>query len=223
MRKKLQTGLGLAGLSFRQAVAVLSSAFLLFFSISLPAQSPAEKEAAFRKTLTDRSAKIVAGLGLSGKKKQTKITELIATQYYRLNQVHDQSSEPTEKTKALESLHQRFVARLNRKLDKEQVEKVKNGMTYNVLNVTYSAYQDMILTLNSEQKEKIYEWLVEAREKAMMEGSSEAKHKMFGKYKGKINNYLSEQGFNMKAEEKAWQQRLKEKREKDAAGKQQPA
>lgn len=223
MKRNLQTGLGLAGLSIRRAMAVLFPAFLLFFNISLSAQSTTDKDAAFRKTLTDRSAKIVAGLGLSGKKKNEKITQLIASQYYQLNKVHDQSLEQTEKTKALESLHQRFVTRLNRKLNKEQVEKVKNGMTYNVLNVTYTAYQDMILTLTSEQKEKIYQWLLEAREKAMMEGSSEAKHKMFGKYKGKINNYLSEQGFNMKAEEKAWQQRLKEKRAKDAAGKQEPA
>jgi hypothetical protein len=46
-------------------------------------------------------------------------------------------------------------------------------------------------------------WLVEAREIAMDCGSSEEKHYWFGKYKGKINNYLSAEGYDLKkAEEK---------------------
>jgi hypothetical protein len=32
-------------------------------------------------------------------------------------------------------------------------------------------------------------------------GSSEEKHALFGKYKGRINNYLSAQGFDLKAAE----------------------
>jgi hypothetical protein len=77
--------------------------------------------------------------------------------------------------------------------------------------LTYTAYQEMIPALTPEQKEKIYDWLKEAREIAMDQGSSEDKHKVFGKYKGRINNYLSSQGYNMKAEEKAWQQRIKDR------------
>ena len=75
-------------------------------------------------------------------------------------------------------------------------------MTYRVMPVTYTAYQEMILTLTTEQKEKIYNWLKEAREQAMDEGSSEDKHKVFGKFKGRINNYLSAQGYDMKKEER---------------------
>ena len=70
---------------------------------------------------------------------------------------------------------------------------------------------DMIPTLTAEQKEKIYSWLKEARELAIDEGSSEDKHKVFGKYKGRINNYLSKQGYDMKVEEKGWQQRIKDR------------
>ena len=84
-------------------------------------------------------------------------------------------------------------------------------MTYRVMPLTYKAYLDMLLNLTGEQKAKIYNWLKEARELAMDEGSSDDKHGVFGKYKGKINNYLSSLGYNMKAEEKAWQQRMKEK------------
>lgn len=223
MKRVIQFGLGVRGLSWRQAAAFLLFACLFHFPSDISAQTSTEKEAAFKKTLQDRSAKIVAGLQITKEKKREKITRIIATQYYDLNKVHDQQGAPETKQKALEDLHQKFIVRLRKKLSHEQLEKVKNGMTYNVLNVTYTAYQEMILTLSAEQKEKIYNWLLEAREKAMMEGSSEAKHKMFGKYKGRINNYLSEQGYNMKAEEKAWQQRLREKREKDAGGKQERA
>ena len=94
------------------------------------------------------------------------------------------------------------------------MEKIKDGMTYRVMPVTYAAYQDMLPCLDPEQKEKIYNWLKEARELAMDEGSSEDKHKVFGKYKGRINNYLSAQGYDMKEEESGWQERMKEKKHK---------
>ena len=125
----------------------------------------------------------------------------------------DSLSKLTEQQKSsqLQQLHNSYLSKLNNYLNGEQAEKVKNGMTYNILNVTYAAYQNMILTLTETEKNKIYNWLKEARELAMDEGSSEDKHKVFGKYKGRINNYLSAEGYDMKKEEKAWQERLKQK------------
>jgi hypothetical protein len=69
----------------------------------------------------------------------------------------------------------------------------------------------MILTLTEEQKKQIYTYLVEAREHAIDAESSDKKHAMFGKYKGKINNYLSAAGYDMKKEGDEWQKRIKEK------------
>lgn len=224
MKKQIHLIGGFTNLFYKQVVSILFLALFLAMAIPASSQAGSGKDEAFKKTLRDRSAKIVAGLGIQKERKKEKITRIIADQYYALNKVHDNPGDTREKTPQLEALHARFISKLNNKLTKDQVEKVKNGMTYNVLNVTFTAYKDMILTLTDEQKQKIYNWLVEAREKAMMEGSSETKHKMFGKYKGKINNYLSGEGYDMKAEEKAWQQRLREKRGKEAAGeKQQPA
>ena len=34
---------------------------------------------------------------------------------------------------------------------------------------------------------------------------------MFGKYKGRINNYLSAEGYNVKKEGEEWQKRIKAK------------
>jgi hypothetical protein len=102
----------------------------------------------------------------------------------------------------LNDLHRRFVARLSVELTPEQVDKVKDGLTYGVVRITYDRYLDLLPRLNDEQKREILANLIEAREHAMDGGSSEEKHAIFGKYKGRINNYLSAQGFDLKAAEK---------------------
>ena len=54
-------------------------------------------------------------------------------------------------------------------------------------------------------------WLVEAREYEIDAESSDKKHWWFGKYKGRINNYLSAQGYDINAERKEWEQRRNSK------------
>ena len=192
----------------------------------------------FRKTLHDRSVKIVNTLDITDSGKYKKTVDLLTDQYFDLNTIHDKTKEcvaairslqlseeernlrikkeEDDKSAKLRKLHDGFIAKLQQDLTAAQIEKIKDGMTYRVMPLTYTAYEDMLLTLTVEQKEKIYNLLSEARELAMDEGSSEDKHKVFGKYKGKINNYLSGQGYDMKKEEKAWQERLKAKRAKEA-------
>ena len=82
-------------------------------------------------------------------------------------------------------------------------------MTYNVLPITYKGYLEMIPRLTTEEQKFIMEALTEAREHAMDAGSSEKKHAWFGKYKGRINNYLSSRGYDVNKESKAWQERVK--------------
>jgi len=208
--------------------------FITCFIICLSAfVAKAQTEADFRRTLHDRSVKIVNTLGLTDSGKYNRVVDLLTDQYFDLNKIHDKTkesiaainslqlageekssrikTEDEKKASQLLELHKTFVAKLQTIVTDAQIEKIKDGMTYRVMPITYTAYQDMIPALTVEQKEKIYNWLREARELAMDEGSSEDKHKVFGKYKGKINNYLSIQGYDMKAEEKGWQQRIKDK------------
>lgn len=199
----------------------------------------AQTETDFRKTLHDRSVKIVNTLGITDSGKYNSVVALLTDQYFDLNKIHDKTkesivainslqlageekssrikTEEEKKASQLSLLHKGFIAKLQKTLTGEQIEKIKDGMTYRVMPVTYTAYTDMIPALTVEQKERIYNWLSEARELAMDEGSSEDKHKVFGKYKGRINNYLSAQGYNMKAEEKGWQERMKEKKQKETS------
>ena len=86
---------------------------------------------------------------------------------------------------------------------------MKDVLTYNVVNVTYEAQCDMIPTLKEEEKVQILAWLKEAREYAIDAESSKKKHEAFGKYKGRINNYLSKRGYNLTKEREEWAKRVK--------------
>src|SRR5439155_9075248 len=101
----------------------------------------------------------------------------------------------------LDPLHTNYLAKLSVELSPGQVDKVKDGMTYGVLPLTYGVYLKMYPELTDEQKRKIKDWLTEARELAMDGSTSDEKHAVFGKYKGRINNYLSAAGYDAKKAE----------------------
>lgn len=193
------------------------------------AQTTAEKEAAYSKTIHTRAEKIVSTLNISDSAKANKLITIIADQYRNLNTIYNDRDEAVksvkekveskEETEAelkkvetstnekISSLHQTFLSSLSSLITPDQVVKVKDGLTYNVVTVTYDAYVDMIPSLKREEKDQIMAWLVEAREYAMDAESSEKKHAWFGKYKGRINNYLSKQGYNVTEERKEWEKR----------------
>ncbi len=184
--------------------------------------------------LKGRSDRIVANLDIADAAKKEKVRDLIVMQYYRLSKIHDgrdaeveelkkqEDNKAAEKKiakiekkadKQLDKLHKQYVKNLLKELSPEQVDGVKDGMTYGVVPITYNGYIAMLPELTEEQKEKILNYLVEAREHAMDAGSSEKKHWWFGQYKGKINNYLSAEGYDLNQAQKDW----KKRREANAA------
>jgi len=182
-------------------------------------------EAAYTRVITERADKIVATLGITNSAKSMRVRDIIADQYRHLSAIDDardarikavrqesgdnkeaaaagiQAARDEAKAKK-DKLHGEFLSKLSAELTPAQVDKVKDGMTYGVLEVTYNAYLKMFPDLKEEQKAQIMNWLVEAREIAMDGGSSKEKHAVFGKYKGRINNYLSKAGYNLKEGEK---------------------
>jgi Spy/CpxP family protein refolding chaperone len=210
---------------------------LTFFSLSSivfsQSTTAVSNEAdSYTRTVNQRADKIVNTLGIADSKKATVVRDIIAGQYKNLSniqadrnkqmqQVKLQNAEDKTATTAavkkvedqsalrVDSLHKQYLASLSSHLTDEQVVKVKDGMTYNVLPITYKGYQEMILDLTDEQKKQILAWLTEAREHAMDAESSDKKHAWFGKYKGRINNYLSAQGYDMNKASKDWQARIK--------------
>jgi hypothetical protein len=209
-------------------------AFLMLIGVSktYSQNTEATNRAAYVKVITERANKIVDVLGINEAAQSEKVRNIIRDQYSDLNDLYterdrevksikenykeDKAGRDTalaivaRKTeKSLAKLHPKYIAKLSRSLNSEQVEQVKNAMTYNVLPITYKAYQEEILTLNEVQKKQILTWLTEAREHAMDAESSEKKHAWFGKYKGRINNYLSAAGYDLKKEGQEWQKRIK--------------
>ena len=182
-------------------------------------------------SIVNRSQKIVDKLGLTDVKAAEDVCNIIANRYFELNDIYeirdakvktvkesgltgDAKNEAlkaaeNEKDAALYRSHFAFPASLSLFLNEEQIEAVKDGMTYGVVKVTYEATLDMIPSLKEEEKAQIYAWLVEAREFALDAENSNKKHAAFGKYKGRINNYLAKRGYDLKKEREEWYKRVK--------------
>lgn len=189
-----------------------------------------DKEITYEQVVIQRAQKIVAALQLPDSAQFKRVSHRVAKQYLDLNTLHEgvktakkALAEPSEeKLKQLESemnvqlgqLHKNYLTDLAKELTPAQVDQIKDGMTYGVLPKTYRGYQEMLPDLTETQKTQILTWLTEARELAMDADTSEKKHAWFGKYKGKINNYLSAQGIDMKKAGQDWEKRIKEAKNK---------
>lgn len=194
-------------------------------------QTKEQKDANYVKMITDRATKIVATLGLTNTDASIRVRDIISQQYSDLNQIHearnlklklakeiakddkvkseaDIKQAEAEANVAMDKLHGEYLKKLSKELSASQVEMVKDGMTYSVLPITYKGYQEMLPNLTNEQKTQILAYLTEAREHAMDAESSEKKHAWFGKYKGRINNYLSAAGIDMKKAGLEWEKRI---------------
>lgn len=203
---------------------------LVFTALSSAGIAQNTPDTALLRVFHGRAAKIVTPLSLSAKKTE-KVTDIVANQYLQLNTIQEERDAALKAAKASNTdkaaaeasakaikeqaetrtakLHKAYLKKLNKQLDAKQVDAIKDGMTYNVLPNTYKAYQEMLPSLTEPQKAQILAWLTEAREHAMDAESSEKKHAWFGKYKGRINNYLSAAGVDMKKAGEEWQARIK--------------
>ncbi len=213
-------------------LSVCFSILLLCCSLTSYSQTQGEKEAAYTRTILVRAEKIVAPLGIADTVKAGKVRDLIMQQYRNLNEIYTDRDKKLAAAKELKqtnqdlakqqiqntenevnarlyTLHFEYLSKLMLFLTSAQIDQVKDGMTYGVLPLTFNGYLAMIQNLSEEQKQQIMVWLVEAREHAMDAGSSDEKHKWFGKYKGRINNWLSSVGYDLKKEGEDWQKRIK--------------
>ena len=192
-------------------------------------------DAAYAKVADERADKIVATLGLQDSAQATKMKAVISKQYQDLKTIDEPidaakkalksaaaenkavakttlTQTEAESAAKIAALHDAYLKNLSTTLTPEQVDRVKDGMTYGVLPLTFRVYQEMLPNLSAEQKAQILAWLTEAREHAIDAGSSEEKHAWFGKYKGRINNYLSKAGIDMKQAEKELAERTSHKK-----------
>ena len=205
-------------------------AVVLVFSMVSPSCLAEEDDPdpEYTRVINERACKIVDQLGIEDTEQFETVQQLIAGHYRGLSTIHDArdaevailrdlGGDEETRNKAIDAvkrdaeilvfkLHRQFVANLSVRLSPKQIEGVKNGLTYGVVPNTYGRYLQLLPELKDEERKQVKAWLIEAREYAMDGGSSHEKHGWFRKYKGRINNYFSERGYDIKAAEERLKQ-----------------
>ena len=218
---------------------VLCAAILSLLSFNISAQVALNTEGQdpqYVETIKGRAQKIVDGLGLTDATKAENVRNIIANRYFLLNDIHGEYDKRAQHIKhsiqgkgrrerMMESAgrrrdaelykhHFELVSALALYLTDEQIDAVKDGMTYGRLKRDYQAQLDMIPTLTDFEKQQVLAWLKEAREYAMDAADSKGKHFWFDKYRGRTNNWLSARGYDLKKERDNWMKRIEEQKVK---------
>lgn len=188
---------------------------------STPPATPEELEAAYTVAIEQRAALILEALALEDSAKAAAVHDAIVTQYralrardaviqaYLTAQGKDPSEDSADRAplfrRMSEPLHEMYVSTLAAYLTREQVETVKDKMTYGKVQVTFDVYCEMIPDLTEADKAEILRVLKAAREVAMDGGSAGEKHAIFETYKVKIHDYLNGQGHDVARAFEEWE------------------
>ena len=190
----------------RIIIAVMALLSVTAFAAETNSTS-ASTEEKYTKVIEARTDGIVKSLELSDTNKVTKVHDIIIAQYRALNAWHEandarlkaagkDTNAVVQIRSSLKMLHDKFLFALAENLSPEQVDHVKDKLTYGKVQFTYTGYLNQYPNLSDADKQKILELLKQAREEAMDGGSAAEKTAIFQRYKGKINNYLSKQGIH---------------------------
>ena len=152
--------------------------FLAIFMLLAQASraQPAEDEA-YLKVITQRADKIVAPMGISDSANYYKVRGIIVQQYRSINSLDEKykglvvvaqaehaagegrdnalKQIDAAKKEAQQKQHDAYIASLDKCLTAKQIDHVKDGMTYGLLDVTYNAYTDMIPSLKEDERKQI--------------------------------------------------------------------
>ena len=214
---------------------IISATSLVVRSTSAQVTEPftaAEREEIYSQTIEKRATNILGALALNDAAKAGRVQDAIKAQYRSLR-ARDEALDTMFSTLAknapgVESnraavvkilskqLHGQFVTKLSADLTPEQIEEVKDKMTYNKVKVTYDAYCEIVPKLTDAEKANILEHLKAAREEAIDGGSADEKTAIFQTYKDKINVMLDANGHNVSQAIKDWEAKQEAK---TAAGK----
>ena len=195
---------------------IMFAAILSLLTLTVNAQlvvlNDEGRDSAYVETIKGRAQKIVDGLQLTDQSQARAVRNIIANRYFLLNDIHakyDKSQQDALQAE-LYKHHFELASALALYLTDEQIDAVKDGMTFGRLKRDYQATQDMIPTLSDFEKQQILIWLKEAREYAMDAADSKGKHFWFDKYRGRTNNWLSGRGYDLKKERDAWMKRIED-------------
>jgi len=166
-----------------------------------------DAEAKYTATLENRVGDILKVLNLNDPDKSARVHDILIAQYRALNAWHNENDAKLKASRgdtnaiaeihySLKLLHDGFLTKLAESLTPEQIEAVKDKMTYGKVQFTFAGYVAQYPDLSETNKQDILTMLKAAREEAMDGGSAGEKTAVFQRYKGRINNYLSKQGLH---------------------------
>jgi hypothetical protein len=218
------------------AATVISSAIVFFCRpasaqtdaqpvMSTPPVTQEEKEAMYNTAINDRVLKIMQALSLNDAAKSNRVHDAI-TAHYRVLRARDevidyelanlpagsaerQAQRMTMLPVMSKPLHDKFLATLAMDLTPEQIEIVKDKMTYGKVDFTYGAYCSIFPNLTDEEKAKIMGLLKQARDVAMNGGNAGEKSVIFQQYKDQINAYLTSRGYDVAKATEDWSNKQK--------------
>lgn len=204
----------------------ISAADIKLNTRNLPADAASEAK--------QRATKVLAKLSLTNDSIRENIQIVVTNRYLELREIHHRYEERNKvieatdlsKEKKAEELERSYyqynsdlyrsrfgyIAWLSFYLNDEQVETVKDAMTYNLFHVRYNDFLDLLPNLTKAEKNRVYNWLIEAREFSMDFETPRKMRQMFTKYRGRINNYLAGRGYDLrKATEEQKARQMKNK------------
>lgn len=187
--------------------------------MSTPAASPDDLKKMYDTAVENRTVDILKKLNLSDETKSNQVHDLLVAQYHAM---HERDQTINDKLKSegkpvnyanraddlaaqSKPIHDQFITKLGQVLPPDQVDKIKDLMTYNKVSFTYNAYCEIIPDLTDADKAKIMDLLKAAREEAIDGGNAPEKTAIFQKYKDQINVYLDAHGHDVAQATKDWQ------------------
>ena len=206
--------------------------FVLFYALlsgpvaNAADPSVADKEAAYAQVLEQRSSDILAALKLDDPDAAARVKARIIAFYRSLNEWQSRHEEHLRELRAIKTdaaraeiatidatrapLRDAFIADLAEELTPGQIVVVKDKLTYNAFHIIYDSYREMLPDITDEQKRRVSALLTEARDEAISGISASEKSRIFNRARGRINNYLSKEGYDLQKATQAWRARQAE-------------
>lgn len=198
-----------------------------------PAAVAADPEADYTRRITQRSEKFVALLELNDPAKSSAVQTVLMDQYRAMRALQEDrdarlaalpTADPApaariaaEADAAMAARRKTFDAELSRHLTPEQVERVKDVLTHDMVPSSIRRLETMYPGLTPPQRARVHAYLLSARDLALDAGTVEEKLDAFRAIKFPIDRYLTHQGYDVKTANAAWEKREAERKAAEAA------
>ena len=151
-------------------------------------------------SIVKRSQKIVDKLGLTDVKVAEDVRNVIANRYFELNDIYEVRDAKVKKIK------ESGLSGAAKDDALKAAEYEKDAALYR----SHFAYPaNLSLFLDEKQIEVVKDGMTYGVVFALAAENSDKKHAAFGKYKGRINNYLAKRGYDLTKEREEWYKRVK--------------